>query len=235
MPARADGSGIKLSVEAWKTLLGRPGFGSALLNTLRTGVSTAAFSTAAALFFALYGALRRTSSGAGAFLSSAVPLAPLAVSSVMLGFGWTLLFPAGSPLVLVLAQSAVCWPIVWSQIQASLERIPRPVLEAAELLSAGRLDRAFRACIPLAWKGILSGAAFAFAFSAGDATLPLVLSLGRYENLALRLFRLAGAYRFAEACACAIVVALLCAAAFFFQDAERADAPVESCKQEKRI
>lgn len=162
---------------------------------------------------------RRIPSGTLRFLS-VLPLAPLAVSSVMLGFGWTLLVPSGVPALLVLAQSAVSWPIVWSQIQTSLDRVPASVKDAAEVMSDGRLDRAFRVYVPLARKGILSGAAFSFAFSAGDATLPLVLSIGRFENFALRLFRLAGAYRFAEACACALLIALLCAVAFFLQDAE---------------
>jgi thiamine transport system permease protein len=246
---RDSGAGFRFTLEPWKALFGRSSFGTVLFNTVSVGISTAVLSTAAALFFAVWSEsgsrshssprnsslgstgshartrasssarFRRVPSGTLRFLS-VLPLAPLAVSSVMLGFGWTLLVPSGVPALLVLAQSAVSWPIVWSQIQTSLDRVPASVKDAAEVMSDGRLDRAFRVYVPLARKGILSGAAFSFAFSAGDATLPLVLSIGRFENLALRLFRLAGAYRFAEACACALLIALLCAVAFFLQDAE---------------
>jgi len=136
----------------------------------------------------------------------------------MLGFGWTLLVPRGNLAVLVLAQSAMAWPFAWTQIQSSLDRIPRSMHDAANLLSPRRLEAPFRILIPLASRGILSGAGFVFAISAGDATLPLVLSLSGFENLPLMLFRLTGSYRFSEACACAVILAVLCGFVFFLQD-----------------
>lgn len=89
------------------------------------------------------------------------------------------------------------------------------------LLSPRASDVSFRVLVPLARRGILSGAGFAFAISAGDASLPLILSLPEFENLALLLFRLSGSYRFTEASACAVLLALITGVVFFLQDSEK--------------
>jgi len=212
---------LRFGTGAWATLLGRAGFLPALGTTLVNGAAVALLSSCAALFFALARGKRGFSGlREGRSLSRIIPMAPLAVSSVVLGFGWTLLVPRGNILVLILAQSAMAWPFAWTQIQAALDRIPKSVHDASMMLSPGPLDRSFRVLIPLSYRGILSGAGFAFAISAGDASLPLVLSLTRFENISLMLFRLVGSYRFSEACACAVVLAVLSGAVFFLQDGE---------------
>lgn len=221
---------IRFGFGSWATLFARPAFAKAFASTALTGLSVAALASAAALFFALWeenvrggsGALRRGAvrrrSDASPLPLRVLPLAPLAVSSVVLGFGWMILVPRGNVAVLVLAQVAISWPFAWTQIRTSLDRIPRSVHDASLVLSAGRLDRSFRVFIPLVARGILSGAGFAFAISAGDASLPLVLSLGNFENLSLMLYRLVGSYRFSEACACAVVLAILSGVVFFLED-----------------
>lgn len=222
----------RFGLGAWARLLSRSGLLKASLTTVGIGLAVAFLSTLAALFFALAGTelsakgehssrMGRVGTELGKNLARAsrvLPLSPLAVSSVILGFGWTLLVPRGNAFVLVLAQSALAWPFAWTQIQSSLDRVPRALRDAAFVLSPDPLDRAFRAFVPLCRRGIVSGAGFAFAISAGDASLPLVLSLGRFENLSLLLYRLVGSYRFSEACACAVVLALLSGMVFFLQD-----------------
>jgi len=144
---------------------------------------------------------------------------------VMLGFGWSILVPRGNRAVLIFAEAAIAWPFAWAQIRTGLDRIPRSVFDAASLLSRNRLDVYFRVLIPLLRKSILSGAGFVFAISAGDATLPLVLSIRGFENLPLLLFRLSGSYRFSEACACAVFIAFATGFVFFAEDSagRRAD------------
>lgn len=217
--------GIHFSFDAWTTLFGRNTFAPAFVHTLLVGVCVAVVSTCAALFYALArNYFERSVSARYTFLLfRVIPLSPLAVSSVMLGFGWTLLVPRGNIVTLILAQSAIAWPFAWTQIQSSLDRIPLSVHDASALLSPYRLDSPFRVQIPLVWRGILSGAGFVFAISAGDATLPLVLSLNGFENLSLMLYRLVGSYRFSQACACAVVLSALCALVFFIQDSENND------------
>lgn len=215
-PGGLYAEGVRLSLDPWTTLFGRASFARALASTLSVALVVAVVSTLAGLTFALLEERR----SARAFFR-VVPLAPLAVSSVMLGFGWTILVPRGNVACLVLAQSAIAWPFAWTQIRSSLDRIPRGVPEAASLLSPDGIDVDLRVRLPLAWKGVLSGAGLVFAISAGDASLPLALSIGRFENLALMLYRLVGSYRFAEACACAVVLALLSGFVFFLQERDR--------------
>lgn len=209
------------SLTAWKTLLFRPAFAPSLFATIGTAAAVAVVSAAAGTFFAVW---ERVSPRR---LLSMLPLAPLAVSSVMLGFGWRLLVPRGSVWMLVCAGSALAWPFAWTQIRAAIDRIPPSVMDAALLLSKSPLEAHARVTLPLAAKGILSGAALVFAISAGDATLPLVLSIPKFENLPLMLYRLVGSYRFAEACACAVLLALLSGFVFFLQDSEGFESPGE--------
>ena len=210
-------SALSLSPAAWVTFLSRRNFLPALANTIVVALASSAIATAAALFFAL--ALDRARGLFARGVANAAPLSPLVVSSVMLAFGWSLVMPRGSRAALVLAEAAIAWPFAWTQVRSALDRVPESVREASTLLSPSRLDLHFRVLVPLVWKGILSGAGFVFAISAGDATLPLVLSIRGFENLPLLLFRLAGSYRFSEACACAVFIAALTGFAFFLQDA----------------
>ncbi len=213
----AFSSRTAIGLGAWASFLGRPNFLSALGRTVAVSLSSAALATAGALFFAL--ALDRAKGRFALLVRDAAPLFPLAVSSVALGFGWSLVSPRGNVAILVLAESAIAWPFAWTQIRASLDRIPASARDAAALLSRSGLDARFRVIVPLVRKGVLSGAGFVFAIAAGDATLPLVLSIRGFENLPLLLFRLSGSYRFSEACACATFLALLSGFAFFLQDA----------------
>ncbi len=210
-------SGMRPGFAGWDNLLSSSSFLPALASTLLVGLAVSLLATAAALAFALY----EERHGMRRSFMRALPLLPLAVSSVVLGFGWTYLVPRGNPAVLIVAQAAVSWPFAWTQIRTSLDRIPEEIIRAARLLSPHESDVSFRVLIPLARRGILSGAGFAFAISAGDATLPLVLSIPRFENLAQLLFRLSGSYRFTEASACAVLLALITGAVFFLQDAEK--------------
>jgi thiamine transport system permease protein len=234
---------LRFGFGSWVTLFSRSAFAKSFASTALTGMAVAALATAAALFFALLEENARCRGyrprRAGVIHDAGLPLrvlplAPLAVSSVVLGFGWTLLVPRGNVAVLVLAQTALSWPFAWTQIRTSLDRIPRSVRDAALILSAGKLDRSFRVFIPLAARGILSGAGFAFAISAGDASLPLVLSLGDFENLSLMLYRLVGSYRFSEACACAVVLAALSGFVFFLEDGKSSDSSSERTALSRR-
>ena len=202
------------SLRSWSSLFGRASFAPAVLNTVSASAAAALLATVTGLTFAL------ASGRSGHPATRLLPLAPLAVSSVMLGFGWNMIIDRGNWAILVLAQASTAWPFAWTQIRASLDRIPPSVDEAAALLSPRALDRQFRVRLPLALRGVLSGAGLSFAICAGDATLPIVLSLGRFENLSLTLYRLVGSYRFPEACACAVVLAALSGFVFFAQDGE---------------
>ena len=206
---------LTITVEAWRQLLQRSHFWLAVWNTVQTGIGTAVFSVTAALFFAYI-----------AFQSNrtwrqSVPLFPFAVSSVVLGVGWLKLDAAPPMLLLVIVQSSLAWPFAWIQIETGLAKIPRSVIDAARLLSASRVDAFFRVFLPLCKTGIVSALCCVFAISAGDASLPLLLHIPNFENLALMLFRFAGSYRFTESAGIAVILALLTGLLFFIQDSVR--------------
>jgi thiamine transport system permease protein len=206
----------QFSATSYATLFSRKSFRQALANTLCVGVGSAILSASAAFAFSC--AVRLNDPLGKRLVFRILPLLPLAVSSIVIGFGMTLLVPRGNPAMLVLAQSALAWPFALKQISGSMDRIPRNSMEAAALLSPNPLHTVFRICLPMCRRGIISALAFSFSISCGDATLPLVLAIPRFDTLSLMTYRLAGSYRFSEACACGIVLALLTAGVFFAGD-----------------
>lgn len=200
--------------KAWKNIFLSRTFWTALWTSIKIGVLTAIVSLIASLFFAyitVFYNLRKI---------YAVPYLPLAVSSVMLGFGWLLLRPNGTELILIFAQSSLAWPFAWTQIQTSLLRIPQNIINAAILLSPDKKTAFFKVIVPMCKKGIFSALAFVFAISAGDASLPIVLNIPRFNNLALLIFDYASSYHFVESSAVAVVLSLITGFVFFLQEKE---------------
>lgn len=184
-------------------------FRGAVAWTLATGAMSGALAAAAGFAYASLLASRGSSP-----LRRSLPMLPLAVSGVVVALGLSRLVRGGNFLTLVFAQAAMSWPIAFRQIQTPLSRIPPRVADAARLLSPSPLETVFRLHLPVARRGILGAFGFCFAISAGDTTLPLVLALPRLDTLALFTYRLAGAYRFHEACASGILLGAVCAAVF---------------------
>ena len=198
---------LTITVDAWRQLLQRPHFWGAMRHTV--------LSVTAALFFA-YAAFQ-----ANRKWYKSLPLIPFAVSSIVLGSGWLKLDTVPSLLLLVIVQSSLAWPFAWMQIETGLAKIPRSVLDAARLLSSSRTDAFFRVFLPLCKTGIISALCCVFAISAGDTSLPLLLHIPNFENLALMLFRFAGSYRFTESAGIAVILAVLTGLLFYIQDTVR--------------
>jgi spermidine/putrescine transport system permease protein len=66
-------------------------------------------------------------------------------------------------------------PFVFLPIYASLEHIPRPLLEASHDLGANPRSTFFRVILPLSMPGLLAGATFAFVLTLGDFLAPLLV------------------------------------------------------------
>ncbi len=204
-----------------KTLFSRRGFSSALKNTCLTACASAFLSTVTAFSFSYTN--RRLDPDKKSRFFRIASFLPMTVSSVVLGFGITRLSGglAKNPFLLVIAQSSLQWPFALQQISRQMDRIPQNVIDAADLLSPSRLNTLFSVVLPQCRRSILSAFAFCAAISAGDATLPLVLAIPRFETLALFTYRLSGAYRFDEACACGTVLMFLSVILFFAADTGR--------------
>ena len=96
-------------------------------------------------------------------------------------------------------------------------------MDASLILSKSKLDIIWRVLLPVSKKSLISAFGFCFAISAGDTTLPLVLAIPRFDTLSLFTYRLAGAYRFNEACAAGVILGLICALVFVLTGRLRAD------------
>jgi len=210
------GAGL-LGLANYAALFSSASFGRAALNTLALGLASAAL--AAALGFAFSIALKNCPS---AFLSSVLPMAPLAVSSVVLAYGWSELLGGSSVLAIAAVQAVSAYPFILRSIQGSIGLSDERYAQAALTLGSSRLGAALKIRLPLALPALLSGFAFAFAISAGDANALIVAPVRGFDTLALLLYRLAGSYRFNEACAAAVILGLATALVFFLKDARDA-------------
>lgn len=80
-----------------------------------------------------------------------------------------------SPLAVVLTLTHIYTPFAFLPIYASLEHIPRPLVEASEDLGATAGTTFRKIILPLSLPGVLAGATFAFVLSLGDFLAPLLV------------------------------------------------------------
>jgi spermidine/putrescine transport system permease protein len=80
-----------------------------------------------------------------------------------------------SPFAVVLTLTHIYTPFTFLPIYASLEHIPRNLVEASSDLGASPTQTFWRVIFPLSIPGVLAGATFAFVLSLGDFLAPLLL------------------------------------------------------------
>jgi spermidine/putrescine transport system permease protein len=120
-----------------------------------------------------------------------------------------------SPFAVVLTLTHIYTPFAILPIYASLEHIPRNLVEASHDLGACPLQTFWRVIFPLSIPGVLAGATFAFVLSLGDFLAPLLLggpSGIMVSNIVVSLFGAAYNWPLGAAisfCMLALVVALL--------------------------
>ena len=187
-------------------LFGSSSFWRATRNSVLCGLATGAACTALGFAYSVFVKLSRRQHSV---ILQTLPVLPMAISSVVISWCATLIFRQGSPALLVLLQTALYWPIAYRQIQNGINRISYETDAAARLLSRGHWDSVLRIYLPACRPVLISAFAYCFAVSLGDATMPLVLSIRDFDTLALYTYKLAGAYRFGQACACGGIVAAI--------------------------
>ena len=190
----------------FRGLFGSVTFWKAFFNSLVIGLSTSAL---CCFISFVYSVVIRMKGKQQKVLFQLIPVLPMAISSVVTGWLLSLVFGGGNVIVLVLCQTLLFWPIGYKQIQNGMNQLTGDTQNAAFILSRGRLDCALRFYLPSCRKVIFTAFCYCFAVSIGDATLPLVLAIPNFSTLALYTYRLAGAFRFNQACACAVIMILL--------------------------
>jgi spermidine/putrescine transport system permease protein len=124
-----------------------------------------------------------------------------------------------SPFAVVLTLTHIYTPFVFLPIYASLEHIPRQLVEASQDLGAGPLKTFFRVILPLSMPGLLAGATFAFVLSFGDFLAPLLVggsSSTMIANIVQSLF--GAAYDWPLGAAISVGILLLIVALLFLTE-----------------
>lgn len=145
------------------------------------------------------------------------------VLNTLLEYAGVINEPAGfllySPFAVVLTLTHIYTPFAFLPIYASLEHIPRQLMEAAQDLGASPA-RTFRTVVfPLALPGVLAGATFAFVLSLGDFLAPLLLGGPdgiMISNVVVSLF--GAAYDWPLGAAISLVMLLLVLGLIVFTD-----------------
>jgi spermidine/putrescine transport system permease protein len=120
-----------------------------------------------------------------------------------------------SPFAVVLTLTHIYTPFVFLPIYASLEHIPRQLIEASHDLGASRVRTFWKIIFPLALPGAIAGTTFAFVLSLGDFLAPLLIggpSGIMISNIVVSLFGAAYDWPLGaaiSACMLVLVVALI--------------------------
>ena len=80
-----------------------------------------------------------------------------------------------SPFAVVLTLTHIYTPFTFLPIYASLEHVPRNLMEASQDLGASPRATFWRVVFPLSLPGVLAGATFAFVLTLGDFLAPLLV------------------------------------------------------------
>jgi spermidine/putrescine transport system permease protein len=182
------------NVQNYLKLFQNPVYLEVLLRTMRIAATVTLFSLLLGYPLAYYLSFH---AGVRKELLYQFVIVPLWVSYLVRGYAWkTILGSAGvlngflqylhitheplgfllySPFSVVLMLTHIYTPFVFLPIYASLEHIPRPLVEASHDLGAGPAATFFRVILPLSMPGLLAGATFAFVLSLGDFLAPLLV------------------------------------------------------------
>jgi spermidine/putrescine transport system permease protein len=115
-----------------------------------------------------------------------------------------------SPFAVIVTLTHIYVPFVVLPLVASLEKIPRELLESSQDLGATAWQTFLRVILPLSLPGVLSGATFAFLLSFGDFLAPLLLGGPSSVMIANIVANLFGAdYNWPLGAAVAVVILLV--------------------------
>ena len=124
-----------------------------------------------------------------------------------------------SPFAVVLTLTHIYTPFTFLPIYASLEHIPRNLVEASHDLGASPSQTFWRVILPLSIPGVLAGATFAFVLSLGDFLAPLLLggpSGIMISNIVVSLF--GAAYNWPLGAAISFCMLVLVVSLLFFSE-----------------
>jgi spermidine/putrescine transport system permease protein len=226
------------NLQNYGKLLQNPVYAEVLLRTARIAASVTVLSLLlgypVAYFMSFHAGVRKD-------LLYQLVIVPLWVSYLVRGYAWkTILGSDGvlngflqylhitkepvsfflySPFAVILTLTHIYTPFVFLPLYASLEHIPRNLMEASHDLGAGPRATFFRVILPLSLPGLLAGATFAFVLTLGDFLGPMLVggpSSIMIANIVQSLF--GTAYDWPLGAAIAVCILVLTIALLFFTE-----------------
>lgn len=198
---------LKFSLLQYKELFSSAQFWTSVLNSFVVAFFTGFFCIFLAFFYSSFVKLNGLEKNV---IFQSFPFLPMTFSSVVFSQVLLNFFKRGNPVLLVIAETFLYWPVAYRQIQSGMEKIKTETENAAKILSKNSFDSILRIYFPSVKKNVISAFSFCFAISMGDTTLPLVLSIPEFSTLALYTYRLSGSYRFNRSCASGVILGLIC-------------------------
>jgi spermidine/putrescine transport system permease protein len=226
------------SLQNYVKLLRSPVYADVLFRTARIAGSVTVLSLLLAYPLAYYMSFH---AGIRKDLLYQLVIVPLWVSYLVRGYAWkTILGSEGvlngflqyfhithqpvsfflySPFAVILTLTHIYTPFVFLPLYASLEHIPRNLIEASHDLGANPGATFFRVILPLSIPGLLAGATFAFVLTLGDFLGPMLVggpSSIMIANIVQNLF--GSAYDWPLGAAIAVCILLLTIALLFLTE-----------------
>ncbi len=163
----------------------------AVLNSLGFGLGAVALALPLGMAIA-FGVTRLRLRGSR--LLDALLMAPIATSSVVLGFALLRAYLApplrisGTWLAIVIAHAVIIYPFVVRATVPLLESFERSLIEAARVLGAKRGQAFFDIELPLLRGAVLVGGLFAFALSLGEMSATLLLARPGLKTMPIAVY-----------------------------------------------
>lgn len=202
-----------------------PFLGTSPLATVRTSLIIGSLATIASLlvgtmiaFFVVRGRI------VGRWVIEAALMAPLAVSSVAIGFALLRGLSApplrlgGTLAAIVIAHAVLIYPFVVRVLRPILEGLDPQLVEAACSLGSSRLRAFLDIELPLLKRGLLVAAVFAFALSMGEMSATIILMRPGLSTIPIAVYGLLSARQFGAASAMAVVLIVITAVSFIVID-----------------
>ncbi|HID08871.1 TPA: iron ABC transporter permease [Candidatus Micrarchaeota archaeon] len=205
-----------------------PYIGASYLGAVGTGILVATASATGALILGLLisRGLRWVRRFPGARGLEVVLLAPLAVSSVVLGLAillsfksWPLSLLRGTPWGIVLAHILLTYPFVVRLVGPIWDSLDPSLHEAARTLGADPLWAFFTVELPLLSRALAAAWAFSFALSLGEMATVAMLSRPGLVTIPLAIYQLIGGRQFGAASAMATLLIFITVTVVFLWEA----------------
>ncbi len=190
------------------TLTGDTALGS-IFNSLFFALIAAFFSVLFGLMLSF--SLQRKNN----WLIEGLVISSLAVSGVMLGFGYILGFSSNFFWFIPLGHAVIAFPFAYKIISHALNKISRETVFAATVSGASPLKNFLLIQLPQIKGAVASAASFSFAISLGELGLVMLLSQGKFATMTVYIQRFLSVYNIQAACAMGLILIFFSGISFY--------------------